>query len=719
MAGRTVRVPQIMQMEVMECGAACLGMILAYYGRWVPLEQLRVDCGVSRDGANASNIMKAARSYGLKGMGKACSAKRLLQNVKPPCILFWNFTHFVVFTGARGKKIFLNDPAQGQITVSMQEFETSFTGVALLFEKTDAFQKSGSKTSTLQFTLKYLTGMKSAVLFVMCAAAVASLAALLSTSLGRFFFDRILTGEKPEWLNPLLIIMLVLAVIWGAASLIRSYYILRIEGKTAVVNSSRFMRHLLRLPIEFYSQRFVGDLQQRQAANEVIVSTLIGQLAPILVNLAMLVFYLVIMIRYSLILTLMGLATIILNAWLARYLSAKRINIARSNAVNNSKLYAATVGGLGMIETIKASGAEEGYFGRWAGYQAAANEDNVHMSEITERFSALMAVVTSLVNILVLVFGVVLIMKEQFTAGSLVAFMGFIAAFMDPVSQLILLGRTIQEMRTQIERIEDVLDYPADVPEEGESAPGEGDRTDRKLAGELEMKSVTFGYSPLDPPLVDHFDLHVKPGQWVAIVGESGSGKSTLARLISGLYKPWSGEILFDGKPAAEIPREVMNASLAVVDQDIVVFEDTVLDNIRLWDQSIENYDVVMACRDACIHQAIAKRKEGYSCQILSSGSNFSGGELQRIELARVLAQNPTILILDEATSALDAEVEAQIIRHIRNLGITCVVVAHRLSTIRDCDEIIVLENGKVAERGTHDELIARNGAYAELVRSN
>ena len=717
--GKPVRVPQVMQMEAAECGAACLGMILAYYGRWVPLEQLRVDCGVSRDGANASNIVKAARSYGLSGTGKICSVKRLLSNVTPPCILFWNFSHFVVFTGVRGKKVFLNDPAQGQITVSMQEFEASFTGVTLQFEKTDAFQKSGSRSSALKSTLKYMSGMKSAVLFVMCAAAVASVAALLNTSLGRIFLDHILTGELPEWLKPLLLIMLALAVIWGAASLVRAYYTLRITGKTAVINSSRFMRHLLRLPVGFYAQRFVGDLQQRQAANELVVSTLIGQFAPILVNLVMLVFYLIMMLRYSLSLTVMGVAAIILNACLARYLSARRVNIARSHAVNDGKLYSATIGGIGMIETIKASGAEEGFFERWAGYQAAANEDNVRMSEITEHFSAVMVAVTGLVNVLVLVFGVVLIINEHFTAGALIAYMGFVAAVMEPVSQLILLGQTIQEMSTQIERIEDVLDYPADVPEEDGNAPESERNADRKLLGELELKNVSFGYSPLDEPLIDHFDLHVRPGQWVALVGDSGSGKSTLARLISGLYKPWSGEILFDGQPADEIPREIMTASLAVVDQDIVVFEDNVLDNIRLWDRSIENYEVIMACRDACIHQTLAKRQDSYSCQILSGGSNFSGGELQRMELARALAQNPVILILDEATSALDAEVEAQIIRNIRNLGITCIVVAHRLSTIRDCDEIIFLENGKVTERGTHDELIARNGAYAELVRSN
>lgn len=718
MAGKTVKVPQVMQMEALECGAACLGMILAYYGRWVPLEQLRVDCGVSRDGSRASNILKAARSYGLSGKGIAYQVKTFLRDIKPPCIIFWNFNHYVVYTGTRGKTVCLNDPARGQVRVSLQEFENSFTGVALLFEKTESFQKNGSRTGSVRPLLKYLTGMRSPALFVMCAAAIASVAAMLSTSMGRVFFDRILSGRTPDWLPPLLGIMLALAFVWGIASVIRACLTMRMEGKAAVVSSSRFMRHLLHLPAVFYSQRFVGDLQQRQTANETIVATLAEQIAPVLVNMIMLVFYAVIMLRYSLLLTLVGISAVILNALLAHHISVKRINIARANAVHNGKLYAVTLSGIDMIDTIKSAGSEEGFFARWAGFQAEANEDNVRMSEITEGLSIFPIVMTSLVNILVLVLGTMLIIEGRFTAGALLAFTGFLVSFMEPVSQIIVLGQTIQETRTQIERIEDVLNYPADVPEKSETADGERDIAEHKLTGEVELRDISFGYSPLEPPLIEHFSLHIRPGQWIALVGASGSGKSTVSRLVSGLYKPWSGEVLLDGKSAAEIPREVMTGSLAVVDQDIVVFNDTVMDNISLWDRSIEDYEVVMACRDACIHKTIAARRGGYSCEVLPGGVNFSGGELQRMELARALAQNPTILILDEATSALDAEVEADIIRHIRDLGITCIVVAHRLSAIRDCDEIIVLEDGKVAERGTHSELIARNGAYAELVRS-
>ena len=720
MPGRTVTVPQIMQMETVECGAASLAMILAYYGRWVPLEQLRADCGVSRDGSRANSIIKAARLYGLHAKGIAITTEGLLKNIKLPCILFWNFNHFVVFTGKKGKSFCLNDPARGRIRVSAETFEESFTGIVIAFEKTEAFEPGGIRPEPARAALRYLRGMKSPVCYVMLAAAVASVAAVLSTSVGRVFFDRILNGWDRDWFRPLLVILLLLAGLWAAASLIRSFFIIRIQGKTAVVSSSRFMRHLLHLPVGFYSQRYVGDLQQRQSANEKIAGSLIGQVAPVLINTVMLVFYAVIMAGYHLPLTLISIAAVVLNAWISHFISKKRVNIARANAINGGKLYAATIAGADMIDTIKSTGAEEGFFARWAGYQAAANEDNTRMTELTARLSAIPEVLSRMLNILVLAVGVKLIIDTRFTPGALLAFTGFLAAFMDPVTQLISLGQTIQETQTQIERINDVMRYPADVPEtEEEAAEGTAPAMTGKLAGEIELRDITFGYSKVDPPLIEHFNLHVRPGQWVALVGASGSGKSTVSNLISGLYKPWSGQILFDGKPVSGIPRDVMTGSVAVVDQEIITFEDSVIDNIRLWDKSIESYEVIMACQDAAIHETIAERSEGYSSRIVSGGANFSGGEKQRIEIARALVQAPTVLILDEATSALDADVEAEIIRHIRNLGITCIVVAHRLSTIRDCDEIIVLDNGKVAERGTHSELMARNGAYAGLVRSD
>jgi len=715
-------VPQVMQMEALECGAACLTMILAYYGRWVPLEQVRADCGVSRDGSKASNVLKAARSYGLAAKGMTYSTKALREKVTFPCILFWNFNHFVVLTGFKGKYAYINDPARGQIKVPMAEFEDSFTGVTLVFEKTDAFEEGGSKPNTLKYARDRLEGLGMPIAFVMLTAAITSLVAVVSTSMSSVFADRILTQENPDWLVPVIGLMLALAIVSGVISILNAMYLMRIQGKIAVVSSSRFMRHLLHLPVGFYAQRMVGDLQQRQSANETIAFQLIGQLAPVIVNGVMLVFYLIIMLQYSVLLTLIGLLTVAINTILGRYISKKRVNISRSAAASNGKLYATTVSGVEMIETIKAAGAENGYFSRWAGYQAAVNEAAVRTTKLNQYLGAVPAFMGALTNIIVLVLGIYLIVNQLFTPGMLLAFQGFLGAFMAPVNQLIELGQTVQEMRTQMERVEDVMRYEADVPEELEAeeeteAVSEFGR--EKLGGRVDIEGLTFGYSPLEPPLIENFDLHLEPGQWVALVGGSGCGKSTVTKLVSGLYEPWAGEIKFDGTPLKEVPHAVLRGSFAVVDQDIVTFDDTVSDNVKLWDHSIEDYEVIMACRDADIHDVISQREGGYSSRILPGGRNFSGGQLQRLEIARVLAQDPTIIVLDEATSALDAQTEASVIKRIRDRDITCIVVAHRLSTIRDCDEIIVLDDGKVVERGTHDELLALNGTYAELVRND
>ena len=722
MAKKIADVPQVMQMEALECGAACLTMILAYYGRWVPLEKVRSDCGVSRDGSKATNILKAARSYGLTAKGRSYSAEALVRKGSFPCIVFWNFNHFVVCDGFKRGYAYLNDPARGQIKVPMAQFEESFTGIALEFQLTDAFEKGGEKPNTLRFARSRLEGMGKPIAFIMITAALSSLIAILNTSLGRVFMDRVLSGSDPDWLGPLTGMMLFLAIITGIVTVLNAIYLVRIQGKMAVVSSSKFMRHLLRLPVGFYAQRQVGDLQNRQSANESIAFTLVSELAPVVINGIMLILYLVWMIRYSWLLTLVGVSTVLINAFAARYISKKRVNVARSMTMDSGKLYATTVGGLQMVETIKAAGAETGYFNRWAGYQASVNEGQSRLDAINEYLGAVPTILAKGADIAVLVLGIWLIIEYDFTPGALLAFQGFLAAFMAPVGQLINLGQTIQEMKTEMERVEDVLKYPVDVPEKEPERPAQDDdqhADSRKLGGVVDLKGVTFGYSPLEPPLIDGFDLHLETGQWVALVGGSGCGKSTIAKLISGLYKPWSGEISFDGVPVKDVPRSVLRGSLAVVDQEIVTFDDTVMENVTLWDKTIERYEVVLACRDAGIHDVIVSRDGGYSSRVLPNGRNFSGGQLQRLEIARVLAQDPSIIILDEATSALDAKTEADVIKRIRDRGITCIVVAHRLSTIRDCDEIIVLDEGKVVERGTHADLLAKDGAYAELVRSD
>ena len=727
------KVPVIMQMEALECGAASLAMILAYHGKWLPLETVRRDCGVSRDGSSAKNVLKAARSYGMTAKGFRCDVSGLEQ-IPKPCIIHWGFNHFVVFCGYHRDKAVINDPARGLVKVSREELDREFTGVALSITPNESFEKGGRPQSILPFARERLRGTGPAIVFIILTTLITAIIGLIYPTFGQVFMDRLLPGENPEWLAPFLGLMVLIVLIQSVVSLVQTIYLTKVEGKLAIVSSSTFMWHVLRLPVEFFSQRMAGDIAERQKSNEGIAATLVKELGPVVINLMMLVLYLVIMLRYSLPLTLICVASIALNIFLNQIILNKRLNISRVRMRDSGKLHGATVAGIEMIETIKASGAENGYFERWAGFSASVNAADVQAARMGRFWNLLPGLVRSVSEIAILMIGVLLIIRGQFTAGMLMAFQSFMTAFMVPVQELMAVSRSVQEMRSSMERVEDVLHYEPDVtfPEaDAEEAPAEEPAADdeddfdlafgsdsayAKLSGEVELRHVTFGYSRLAEPLIRDFSMTLKPGSRVAFVGASGCGKSTLAKLISGLYKPWEGEILFDGKPIGDIPREVFTGSLAVVDQEITLYEDTIANNIKMWDATIEDFEMILAARDAQIHEDIMLREGGYNHRLLEGGRDFSGGQRQRFEIARVLAQDPTIVVMDEATSALDARTEFNVVEAIRNRGVTCIIIAHRLSTIRDCDEIIVLNHGVVVERGTHEELMALGGYYTTLV---
>ena len=707
------RTPTVLQMEAVECGAAALGIVLGHFGRHVPLEALRIECGVSRDGSKTGNLLRVARKFGLEAKAYKMEVEGV-RATEPPLIAFWNFNHFLVVEGFGRNKVYLNDPSCGPRTVTSEEFDRSFTGVVLGFRPGPGFTPGGERESLTAALRGRLRGSRIALAFVIATGLALIGPGLLVPTLGRVLVDEVLVGGAALWAPAILLSLALTAVLRGALVALQKRYLGRLETRLALSMASRFMWHVLRLPVEFFTQRYAGDVTMRVLLNDQIARLLSGELATNVLHLFTIAFYAVILILYDRALGAFCIAVAAVNMILLYRVARRRADQNLALQLDIARLHSTAIGGLLTIETIKATGGEPEFFARWSGFQARVVNGQQRFGESTAMLAAAPPLLSALATIATLGFGALRVMDGQLSMGFLVAFQSLMASFLLPVNELVRLASNLQEAHSGLRRLDDVLRYRLDDAWAG--APGGDDAPGERLGGRLELRGVSFGHNRLEPPLIDGFDLALRPGSRVALVGGSGSGKSTIARLVAGLYRPWSGDIWFDGRPRSAVPRAVQAQGMAMVDQEIFLFEGSVRDNLTLWDATIPEAQIVEAARDAEIHDDIAARPGGYDHIVEEGGRNFSGGQRQRLEIARALVTRPAILVLDEATSALDPHTEAVIDANLRRRGCTCLIVAHRLSTIRDCDEIVVLERGRVVERGRHEDLLCAGGAYARLI---
>ena len=712
-----VPTPTVLQMEAVECGAAALGIILASHGKFVALEQLRIACGVSRDGTRANHILKAARQMGLLARGYKHEPSEL-PALPLPLMVHWNFNHFVVVEGFGKDKVYLNDPATGPRTVGTDEFNQSFTGVTLVFEKDETFVPGGSHPSAWRGLWQRLPSRWSPWVFLTVASLALVVPGMVLPVFSKIFIDNVLMNNAATWLNRLLLAMGITAVVAATLTYLQANALTRLQAQLALVSSSRFVWHVLRLPLEFFAPRFAGDVSARISSNDNVAALLAGGLSSNLVNVLMIVFYAFLMFRYDVWLTLTGVLIASANLLVLGLVSRARTDETRRYLQEQGKFSGASMAGLQMMETIKATGGEDGNFARWAGLQAKVLNAGQRLGISSLWLSTAPAILGAINSAAILCLGGLRIIDGSLTIGMFVAFQSVMASFLAPVEGVLALGGNLQSVQGSLTRLDDVLNYPVDGQVDWDNGEVAAPEAPTELEGAIELCNVAFGYNRLEAPLVIDFNLKVNPGQRIALVGASGSGKSTILKIISGLYQPWEGQVLFDGKPRRDIPREVIANSVALVDQDITFFQGSIRENLTMWDSTIEDVDVIQAAKDACIHDDVIGRLGGYEQNPGEGGCNLSGGQRQRLELARALAIHPRILILDEATSALDPITEKLVDDNLRRRGCTLLIVAHRLSTIRDCDEIIVLQEGRIVQRGKHDDMIQVPGPYTSLLQA-
>ena len=712
------KTPTVLQMEATECGAACLGMILAHYGRWVPLEELRVRCGVSRDGSKAGNVLRAAREYGLVARGFRRDPGRLF-DLPFPMIVFWNFNHFIVLEGIKGNVVYINDPGQGPRRLTLQEFDEGFTGVCLAFARGPEFHREGNPPNVVRGLISRLGQARSPLFFVLLATLILVVPGLAIPTISKVFVDDVLIPRNETLLLPLLIGLATAAILQGGLTWLQQDCLARMETKLSLVTTSRFFRHVVTLPMAFFGQRFAGDVASRVASNDKVAQLISGELATNTVNMLTMAIYAAVMITYDLTLTLVAVGMVSINVVTLRLVSRAREDGSRRLLKEHGKVTGASVNGVHMIETLKANGTEGVFFKRWGGMHANALVAQQELGMLTNLLNVVPPFLSAITTVAILGAGGLRILDGALTIGGLVAFQSLARSFSGPIEGIVQFASNLQTVKGDIARLDDVLHYEPDPRAVKGLEPDRLMEFSQPASGFVSLENITFGYNAQEPPLIENFNLRTLPGQRVALVGGSGSGKSTIGKLICGLLTPWSGTVRIDGVSVNDVSSAHLVSKLSYVDQEIVLFEGTVRENVTLWNPLIEDRRITQALRDAAIHEDIMSVPGKYDAVVEESGRNFSGGQRQRLEIARALSSDPAILVLDEATAALDPMTEMEIDDRLRQRGCTCIIVAHRLSTIRDADSIIVLDHGRMVQQGTHEQLMKQDGVYRTLITSS